>query len=110
MKRSVTRLLTTHTGSLPLPETVRRGLTAKRRGESYDQRSFDAELTGAIDAVVRRQVEVGVDVVNDGELSKTAWNDYVVHRIAGLERKSRSRAQSAEPWSVSKGIVRPREH
>src|ERR1044071_3881188 len=109
MKRSIDRILTTHTGSLPLPETVRRGLTAKRRGESYDQRSFDAELTGAIDAVVRRQVEVGVDVVNDGELSKTAWNDYVVHRIGGLEKIARSRARGAEPWSVDRGIVRPRD-
>ena len=109
MKRSIDRMLTTHTGSLPLPKTLRRGLTAKRRGETYDQRSFDAELAGAIDAVVRRQVEVGVDVVNDGELSKTSWNDYVVHRIGGLEKIARSRAHGAEAWSVDRGIVRPRD-
>ena len=109
MKRSTERILTTHTGSLPLPPQVRQALGAKRRGEAYDQTIIDATLTTAIDEVVRRQIEVGVDIVGDGELSKTAWNDYVVHRVSGLERKPRSRAQSAEPWSVVQGIVRPHD-
>ena len=108
MKRSSDRILTTHTGSLPLPAPVRQALAAKRRGETYDQAVIDATLTTAIGDVVRRQIEVGIDIVDDGELSKTAWNDYVVHRVSGLERKPRSRAQSAEPWSVAQGIVRPR--
>jgi 5-methyltetrahydropteroyltriglutamate--homocysteine methyltransferase len=108
MKRSNDRILTTHTGSLPLPAPVRQALTAKRRGEAYDQAVIDATLTTAIGEVVRRQIEVGIDIVDDGELSKTAWNDYVVHRVSGLERKPRSRAQSAEPWSVAQGILRPR--
>ena len=109
MQRSSDRILTTHTGSLPLPAGVREQLAAKRRGRAYDQVAIDSALATAVGDIVRRQVEVGVDIVNDGELSKTSWNDYVVHRLSGLERKSRSRAQSAEPWSVSKGIVRPRE-
>jgi 5-methyltetrahydropteroyltriglutamate--homocysteine methyltransferase len=109
MKRSTDRILTTHTGSLPQPALVRQALAAKRRGEAYDQAVIDAELTTAIGEVVRRQIEVGVDIVDDGELSKTSWNDYVVHRVSGLERKPRSRARSAEPWSVARGIVRPRE-
>ncbi len=108
MKRSNDRILTTHTGSLPLPAPVRQALAAKRRGENYDQAVIDATLTTAIGEVVRRQKEVGIDIVNDGELSKTAWNDYVVHRVSGLERKPRSRARSSEPWSVAQGIVRPR--
>ena len=102
MKRSTDRILTTHTGSLPLPPLVRQALAAKRRGEAYDQAVIDATLTTAIGEVVRRQIEVGVDIVDDGELSKTAWNDYVVHRISGLERKPRSRALSAEPWSIGR--------
>ena len=81
MKRSTDRILTTHTGSLPLPALVRQALAAKRRGEAYDQAVIDAALTTAIGEVVRRQVEVGVDIVDDGELSKTSWNDYVVHRV-----------------------------
>jgi 5-methyltetrahydropteroyltriglutamate--homocysteine methyltransferase len=108
MKRSNDRILTTHTGSLPLPAPVRQALTAKRRGAAYDQAVIDATLTTAIGEVVRRQIEVGIDIVDDGELSKTAWNDYVVHRVSGLERKPRSRAQSAEPWTVAQGILRPR--
>ena len=110
MKPSTARILTTHTGSLPLPPRVRQALGAKRRGEDYDQSVIDATLTTAIDEVVRRQIEAGVDIVGDGELSKTAWNDYVVHRVSGLERKPRSRAHSADPWSVARGIVRPRDH
>lgn len=109
MKRSTERILTTHTGSLPLPAGAREALAAKRRGRAYDQAVIDAALTTAVDEIVRRQVEVGVDIVGDGELSKTAWNDYVVHRVSGLERKPRSRAVSAEPWSVASGIVRPRD-
>ena len=109
MKRSTDRILTTHTGSLPLPVQVRQALGAKRRGEPYDQAVIDATLTTAIGDVVRRQIEVGVDIVGDGELSKTAWNDYVVHRVVGLERKPRSRARSAASWSVARGIVRPRD-
>src|SRR4029434_3396413 len=109
MKRSTDRILTTHTGSLPLPALVRQALAAKRRGEPYDQAVIDANLTTAINEVVRRQIEVGVDIVDDGELSKTSWNDYVVHRVSGLERKPRSRAQSAKPWNISEGIVRPRD-
>jgi len=54
LKRSTDRILTTHTGSLPLPESVRRGLTAKRRGENYDQAALDAAVTSAIGAVVRQ--------------------------------------------------------
>ena len=103
------RILTTHTGSLPLPELVRRGLAAKRHGETYDQAAHNAALTSGIGAVVRQQIEVGVDIVDDGELSKTSWNDYVVHRVGGLERMARSRAHGAAPWSVAHGIIRPRE-
>jgi methionine synthase II (cobalamin-independent) len=86
LKRSTERILTTHTGSRPLPELVRRGLAAKRRGEAYDQAALDAALTNGIGAVVRSQMEVGIDIVNDGELSKTSWNDYVVHRVDGLKK------------------------
>jgi 5-methyltetrahydropteroyltriglutamate--homocysteine methyltransferase len=109
MKRSTNRILTTHTGSLPLPSLIRQAFAAKRRGEAYDQAAIDVALTTAIDEVVRHQIDVGVDIVDDGELSKTSWNDYVVHRLSGLERKSRSRARTAEPWSVARGILRPRE-
>jgi 5-methyltetrahydropteroyltriglutamate--homocysteine methyltransferase len=109
LQRSTDRILITHTGSLPLPELIRRGLAAKRRGETYDQAALDAALTSGIGEVVRRQIEVGVDIVGDGELSKTSWNDYVVHRVSGLETKFHSRAHGAPPWSVDRGILRPRE-
>lgn len=109
MKRSTERILTTHTGSLPLPPRSREALAAKRRGRAYDQTVIDSALTTAIADIVRSQVEAGVDIVGDGELSKTAWNDYVVHRVSGLERKPRSRALSAEPWNVAKGLTRPRD-
>ena len=109
MKRSTDRILTTHTGSLPLPDAIRRGLAAKRRGEAYDETALEAALKAGIHEIVRRQVEVGVDIVDDGELSKTSWNDYVVHRVSGLDKRRRSRAHGAVPWSVERGIVRPRD-
>ena len=48
------------------------------------QAALDAALTTGIGAVVRQQIEVGVEIIDDGELSKTSWNDYVVHRVNGL--------------------------
>jgi len=97
MKRSIDRILTTHTGSLPLPALVRQALAAKRRGEAYDQAVIDSTLATAIGAAVRRQIEVGIDIVNDGELSKprgmimsctasAVWKENRAHGHTALNR------------------------
>jgi 5-methyltetrahydropteroyltriglutamate--homocysteine methyltransferase len=83
------RIMTTHAGSLPRPADLRDLVAAKARGEPYDAARLDQRLKEAVAAVVRQQAECGLDSVNDGELSKTNFTDYVRGRIAGyIERPS----------------------
>ena len=79
------RILTTHVGSLPRPQDVVDCLFAQDRGESYDAAHFDATMRRAVTDVVRRQHEVGLDVINDGEMSKISYATYIRHRLNGFE-------------------------
>src|SRR3989442_13638170 len=85
MKRSTERILTTHTGSLPRPDDLVTMLYAKERGELRDQAAFEARVRTATAEVVRKQLECGVDVVNDGEVSKIGYSTYVRDRLTGFE-------------------------
>ena len=82
---SADRILTTHVGSLPRPQDVVDCLFAQDRGESYDAAHFDATMRRAVTDVVRRQHEVGLDVINDGEMSKISYATYIRHRLNGFE-------------------------
>ena len=84
---STDRILTTHAGSLPRPSGLMDMVLARARGEAYDQGVFEVRLRSAVADVVKRQVECGLDVVNDGELSKPNFTDYVSARIAGCESR-----------------------
>ena len=89
MLYSTDRILTTHAGSLPRPADLREMVVARASGEAYDAEALAARLKSAVAEVVRQQVECGLDSVNDGELSKTNFTDYVRWRIAGyVERPS----------------------
>jgi 5-methyltetrahydropteroyltriglutamate--homocysteine methyltransferase len=90
MHYSTERILVTHAGSLPRPADLRRLVVAKTAGEPYDQAALDARLTSAVAEIVRRQAECGIDIVNDGELSKFNFTDYVRERIAGYELRPSS--------------------
>ena len=85
MKQSTDRILTTHVGSLPRVQTVVDFLFAQDQGASYDHGGFDETMRAAVGDVVRRQVEVGVDVVSDGEVSKISYATYIRHRLTGFE-------------------------
>ena len=87
MDRSTDRILVTHAGSLPRPADLRAMVVARTAGQPYDQRALDALLPSAVAEVVHRQAECGVDIVNDGELSKFNFTDYVRERIAGYEAR-----------------------
>src|SRR5919197_5157871 len=76
MRRSQDRILTTHTGSLPRPAALL---------ESRDGPVHDALLREAVAEVVRQQLAVGLDIVNDGEFGKSSWAAYVLERITGFE-------------------------
>jgi 5-methyltetrahydropteroyltriglutamate--homocysteine methyltransferase len=76
------KILTTHVGALPRPPQAAAALL----GEADEQ-----ELTNAVADVVRRQVEAGIDIVDDGELGKSIWQWYVTDRLDGVERKEHER-------------------
>ena len=88
MQRSTDRILTTHVGSLIRPDSIRQFLRAKQKGEGYDADAHARCLTQEVAAVVRKQAEVGVDVVSDGEFGKgISWSQYVLDRLSGFERR-----------------------
>ena len=88
MKHSTDRILTTHVGSLPRPKKVAELIFAKEREEEYDQSEFDETIAAAVKDTVARQVEVGVDIVSDGEMSKISYATYIKERISGFEGDS----------------------
>ena len=84
MKRSTNKILTTHVGSLPRPADLLEMNDAKVSGRPVDQASWSARVKTAVLEVVRLQRESGVDIVNDGELSKSSWSSYVNERLSGF--------------------------
>lgn len=90
MKRSTERILTTHAGSLPRPEGLREIVVAKGTGQPYDEGDLSRRLRSGVADVVRLQIESGLDIVNDGELSKPSFTDYARERIGGLEKREMS--------------------
>ena len=85
MLYSTDRILTTHAGSLPRPDDLGSLVVKKTTGETYDKAALRAMLPGAVADVVKRQAEAGIDSVNDGELSKINFTNYVRERISGFE-------------------------
>ncbi len=102
MKRSTDRILTTHAGSLPRPEGLREIVGAKSAGQPYDEVDLARRLQSGVADIVKQQVDSGIDIVNDGELSKTGFSDYVQERMGGLEtRPSRAYASRIAGRDVS---------
>jgi 5-methyltetrahydropteroyltriglutamate--homocysteine methyltransferase len=85
MKHSERRILTTHTGSLPRPGDLVQLLNDKELGRDYEAPTFAERVNRAINEIVRRQAELGIDVINDGEHSKVNWMAYARARLDGLE-------------------------
>ena len=89
MKRSTSRILTTHVGSLIRPPALQDFLRAKQSGKPFDQAAYDRCLTDSVTEVVHQQADAGVDVVSDGEFGKSiSWSQYVIERLSGFERRS----------------------
>ena len=88
MKLSSDRILTTHVGSLPRPGGVSEFLLQKENEDSYDQAGFDACMADAVGQVVARQVEAGIDIVSDGEMSKIGYATYIKDRYHGFSGDS----------------------
>jgi 5-methyltetrahydropteroyltriglutamate--homocysteine methyltransferase len=98
MKTSTDRILTTHTGSIARPDDLIELMRAKENGLPYDRDEFESRVTAAVGDCVRRQVEAGLDVINDGEQRKSGFATYLTERIGGFEAlphdDSRTRMES----------------
>ncbi|MFQ6019074.1 MAG: hypothetical protein ACE5KF_12875 [Kiloniellaceae bacterium] len=90
MKRSTERFLTTHTGSLPRPDDLVRMMFAREEGVPVDRAVLAARIRSAVAEVVRKQAEAGIDVNNDGELSKPSYATYIKDRLNGFGGTSQS--------------------
>ncbi len=84
MNRSTERILTTHTGSLPRPEALLSLVFAKEAGGDIDERTFEDQVVAAVSEMVAKQAGAGVDVLNDGEMSKPTYATYVKDRLTGF--------------------------
>ena len=104
MKRSTDRILTTHAGSLPRPEGLRELVAAKSSGQSGDQEDLNRRIRTGVAEIVQKQIESGIDIVNDGELSKTSFTDYVRARISGFEERNLSPGETPRQEIAARDI------
>jgi 5-methyltetrahydropteroyltriglutamate--homocysteine methyltransferase len=86
MRRSTDRILTTHVGSLIRPPQLLQ-LASAARENPQAQELYSEAVRQATAAVVKRQVEAGIDIVNDGEYGKSSWANYVLDRLTGFEHR-----------------------
>ena len=80
----MTKVKTTHVGSLPRTQDVVDFIFARENEKPFDQTEFDACMTSAVSETVRKQVEAGIDIVSDGETSKISYATYVKDRYTGF--------------------------
>ena len=85
MERSTSKILTTHTGSLPRAGSVIDMLQTREQRGRVEPQTFEAGILAAVTEVVNRQIETGLDVINDGEQSKPSYATYVKDRLTGFE-------------------------
>ena len=71
------KILATHTGSLIRPPELLAFLAAGERGESYDEAAYLETLQRIVKDTVERQIDVGIDIVDDGEMGKASWITYL---------------------------------
>jgi 5-methyltetrahydropteroyltriglutamate--homocysteine methyltransferase len=97
MKRSSERILTTHTGSLPRTEKVMELLLAEERQPGARKAELQAAVHEAVAGVVRKQIECGIDIINDGEQARTDYTVHVLKRLTGFEGESAAPMGTGEP-------------
>jgi 5-methyltetrahydropteroyltriglutamate--homocysteine methyltransferase len=99
--RSEKRILTTHAGALPRPAELRELIFARADGKPYDEAALAASLRQSVASVVDKQLESGVDSLNDGELSKTNFTNYVRERLGGFETRMLKPGEGPPPLSIA---------
>ena len=99
LRTSEKRILTSHVGSLPRSEAVVALLEKRENGEEVDAAAFNATVGATVADIVRRQVNIGIDAVSDGETSKISYATYVKDRLAGFSDEG-----STEPARVHRDL------
>lgn len=84
----MTKILTSHVGSLPRSQDVVDFIFARENEQPFDQAAFDAAMTSAVNETVAKQVKAGIDIVSDGETSKISYATYVKDRYTGFSGDS----------------------
>ena len=97
MKLSDKKILTTHVGSLPRPRDMLMPLHNKESGLPYDAAALEIEIDEAVANAVKRQVDLGIDIINDGEHGRASFATYANTRIGGLERLQRPPQHNVKP-------------
>jgi 5-methyltetrahydropteroyltriglutamate--homocysteine methyltransferase len=93
MKRSTSRILTTHTGSLPRSRELQESLRLREERRPFDQHTFAVSVRAAVADVVQQQIAIGLDVINDGEQGRSQYAAYVKERLSGFEGERLIRAR-----------------
>jgi 5-methyltetrahydropteroyltriglutamate--homocysteine methyltransferase len=91
IQQNTDRIQTTHIGSLPRPHAVLDMMKAKFAGQPYDRKTYDATITKAVADSVRKQVDCGIDIVTDGEVSKPGFFTYIQERLEGFESRPKQK-------------------
>ena len=85
-------ILTTHVGSLPRSKELSELLFAKDKKEIFDEKKFEFEVKKNVENVVKQQLEVGIDIISDGEMSKISYATYIKDRLKGFSGESERKA------------------
>jgi 5-methyltetrahydropteroyltriglutamate--homocysteine methyltransferase len=100
MKTSTDRILVTHVGSLARPTELLDLMKEREHDRPYDKDELDRQIAAAVEDRVRKQVENGIDIVTDGEMSKVSFLGYVKDRLAGFEIDNERTGLAASSWQV----------
>jgi len=92
------RILTTHAGSLPRPDELADLIWARMDGENVEEGELTAKIDAAVEEVVAKQRDAGIDVISDGEMSKTGFSTYINDRFSGFGGRSEFQADDVAPF------------
>jgi len=95
------RILTTHAGALPRSPELREMIFARAEGKPHEGNALASKLRDEVAGVVRKQVDCGIDSVNDGELGKTNFTNYVRERLAGFEMRDYRAGVDPAPLDIT---------
>ena len=98
MQRSTERILTTHTGSIARPDDLIEMMREKENDRPYDEGAFTERVRLAVAECVERQVQVGLDVINDGEQGKSGFATYQASRLGGFDSVPVEAGQAFAGW------------